>query len=1265
MARGDKGPCPSGTAQEAPLPRESRGCPGRRPGGEDGERAGRDPTRPECHCSYGQIRAYLRDSFRCPHLQSKAWAIMLTRGMQRLDPEQARAEATAASGTHLKYIIFSCIAPLTLCKGKQVARFLFRTISLSILLSLITFCAACASDSKHVIILNSYHHGYNWTDEQSDAMLKGIRDAVPASTQDVVYMDWKRYPTEQNLEIIATMLRNRYKTKKVDLILTTDDAALIFAINHREEFLSNAPIVYSGVFEHSAQKYTASQTGITGVCEDVDPQGTILLALMLHPGYKNIYIVHDSTETSLALEEKILKTLPSINSVLKPNILTNMPFSTLCQKLSALPPESFVLLASYARDIDGLVMQPERFAELMSPVSTAPIFTLYDHMLGMGVVGGSLLSGRLQGEAAASLGEMILGGTPVETLSPISRKTVFNGFEYSQLLRFSIDPELVPEGSVVLGAPYSFYKQNIELVWTYTGFIIILLTSITLMAKNIIRRSRAERHLENQMRLMSTLLEAIPIPVFYKNLAGSYLGCNKAFDDFADLPHDKIVGRTSHDIFSHEAADAFAAIDREIMDSNETRAYERSMASAHGRRDVLVSKAVYMDVRGQVAGVVGAMTDITARKRAEEALRKSEQQLANAVKIAKLGHWELDIEKGQFTFSDSFYAIFRTCAEEMGGYTMSIEEYSNRFVHPDDRFLVAEEADKSIATADPNYNRYLEHRFITADGQVGYLAVYYYILKNENGRTVKTYGVNQDITDRVRSEEALRESETRFKALHNASFGGIVIHDKGVILDCNLGLTEMFGYSQDELVGMDGMLLIAEGSRDRVMNKILSGYEKPYEERGIRKNGEEFPMRLEARNIPYKGKMVRAVEFRDITDSICASQALMAAKEAAEAANRAKSEFLANMSHEIRTPLNGIIGMLYLMKSTHLDAEQGQYILAAIKSSNRLTRLLSDILDLSRIEAGKFPLKEDDFDLTEQKESTLDCFAMQAKEKSIKLDFNIEESMPLQLIGDNSLLQQILFNLVGNAIKFTDSGRVCVEVTPLGFHNGLFHVLFSVSDTGIGIPDNLLQVIFEPFVQAEATYTRRFQGAGLGLSIVYKLVSLMGGGLAIDSTEGLGTTIYCSLPFKLSRSLQKHSQKTDSIEILEHAKYLRILLAEDDAVNLMAGKCLLEKFGHTVGTAVDGKDVITRLAEREYDLILMDVQMPRMDGVAATRAIREGMAGQAQMNIPIIAMTAYSMAGDKDKFLVAGMDGYVSKPVSMAEVQAEIGRVMTAKNSTR
>lgn len=384
-------------------------------------------------------------------------------------------------------------------------------------------------------------------------------------------------------------------------------------------------------------------------------------------------------------------------------------------------------------------------------------------------------------------------------------------------------------------------------------------------------------------------------------------------------------------------------------------------------------------------------------------------------------------------------------------------------------------------------------------------------------------------------------------------------------------------------------------------------------------------------------------------------------KEKAELANRTKSEFLANMSHEVRTPLNGVLGMLQLLGTTNPTEEQREYIFTAIKSTKRLTRLLSDILDISRIEAGKMQLVETEFDLHKTKKSIQELYALEAEKKGIRLEFLRDTNMHTTFVGDETRLRQILFNLVGNALKFTDRGEVQVETTLLPVSKGPFsRLLITVSDTGIGIPDENLREIFEPFVQAEGSYTRRFQGAGLGLSIVRRLVELLGGTIAIDSTVGKGTTFYISLPLKAPDMASAGATIPGPTQVPDTRSPLRVLLAEDDAVSSLTGKRLLEKAGCHVAVAKDGREALQLLAEQDFDLILMDIQMPTMDGVEATKAIRGTQALGAKANVPIVAMTAYAMTGDKETFLAAGMDDYLAKPVDKAELMNVIERVLHA-----
>ncbi|WP_051271353.1 PAS domain S-box protein [Fundidesulfovibrio putealis] len=903
-------------------------------------------------------------------------------------------------------------------------------------------------------------------------------------------------------------------------------------------------------------------------------------------------------------------------------------------------------------------------------------------------------------------------------------------------------------------------------------------------------RKEVERKLAEANRTLTAVLDGIPALVNVVDVSTrEVLFMNQALKEA--LGRDG-VGGLCHDIFRDKScACQNCPIERMNLDTEGGSSVsvweDRNPISGIWQinHDRLLQWFDGRTVRVQIA------LDIGQRKQAEERLMQSQATLANVLNMAKIGHWELDVTNETFTFSDSFFAVFHTTAEAMGGYTMPIAEYAEHFVHPEDRHIIADEYRMSQRTKDRGYSRYTEHRILYADGGTGYIAVKYFVLKDDDGKTIKTYGFNQDITERKQTMEAMQRQEYLLRemgrlaqiggwevdlstgegkvteqvalihevdawgergiqggldfylpdsrrlieaAVNRAIQEGIpydleleirtakgntkwinticdpLIHDGKVVLlrgtlqditdrkhiedavrqseenyrqlfeaesdavfliNCsdkrlikfNSAACSLYGYSHEELDGMDATNLSAETEQSS-----LSIVTSPTEDNEIlqipirihrKKSGELFPVELTGRYFKLRGQQVLIVAVRDISARIGVEAALRSAKEEAESANKAKSEFLANMSHEIRTPLNGILGMLQLLETTHPSEEQREYLVGALQSTNRLTRLLSDILDISRIESGKMQTFETEFSIKEMRNSIKGVFELEAREKGLRLEFGRDEELPLELIGDEARLRQILFNLVGNAIKFTDTGEVRVEACLLPNQVGsAIRVLITVSDTGIGIPDESLKNIFEPFVQAEGSYTRRYQGAGLGLSIVRRLVKLLGGEMAFESTPGEGTTVYLSMPFTIPDKPAGFTQEEEPrTQAPSPGSPLRILFAEDDSVSSIAGKRMLERAGYLVATARNGQEVLQLLAAQEFDLILMDIQMPVMDGVEAAKAIRAAGELGAKSAIPIIVMTAYTMTGDREKFLAAGMNDYIAKPVNRDELIKVIERV--------
>ncbi len=840
---------------------------------------------------------------------------------------------------------------------------------------------------------------------------------------------------------------------------------------------------------------------------------------------------------------------------------------------------------------------------------------------------------RLLGyESPADLIDSITDIATQVYVDPLQRETFMHALETQGEISNFQCPLRHRSGSVIWASINACVVRDVNgAVSHYQGYT----TDIT-------AHKTAEEELRRSEQQYRELIENINDVIFTVDLDGriTYLSpsAQHIFPDAA-----KLIGRSYMELVDPQDRELVRCAWRGVL-GNRLQANEYRLRLEPGKTIWVrtSSRPAYRD--GVVHGVVGVLVEITERKLAEEYL----QQVLDATND---GIWDYDLVNEKFGCSNRWAQMLGYAPGEVDDYSC----YCRHNIHPDDKGRFIQAFTDYVEGRSSKYE--IEFRLRNKDGE--YVWIYSRgkaLQRDSSGRALRMVGAHTDISAQKKIEESLRESEERFRTLIESAPVSVLLIQNGRYIYGNPASARLLGFeSPSAFIGMNALDTIAPESLELArgrMSRIESGADNvPMEMQILKPDGERVwcistSVRTLMNNVP-----TAIVVGQDITRQKNVEGRLTRAKEEADAANRSKSEFLANMSHELRTPLNGIMGMMQLLQTTRLDEEQREFVSLAIKSSERLTRLLTDLLDISRIEAGKMDIVDEEFSPRELADSVAELFTVNAISGDVTLECAIDPAMPTMLVGGIARLRQILFNLVGNSLKFTEKGTVRLEMTPLlSTGKNELRVLFSIFDTGIGIPESKFKELFKPFAQVEGTYARKYQGAGLGLAIVRRLVELMRGNIFLESSLGEGTAVHVVLPLKLPHGIAALAAPCQAAPC-PPSPGLRILVAEDEPSNQFPLQRMLEKSGHAVTLAENGQQAVELLQDHDFDCILMDIQMPVMDGIEATRIIRTSGLTETKKRIPIIALTAYAMSGDRERFLQAGMDDYIAKPVTMKDLE--------------
>ncbi len=836
----------------------------------------------------------------------------------------------------------------------------------------------------------------------------------------------------------------------------------------------------------------------------------------------------------------------------------------------------------------------------------------------------------------------------------------------------------------------------------------------------------AQREREEGQRFATALLDASPTPIYAKNRQGRIVRVNRALELFLGRSSAELMGRHISEVVALPAPALSEKWDAELYAQGGLQSIETQLTTAAGRqREVAITRSLFLGADGQPAGIVGSIVDVTERTRMEKALRESREKYRVLFETLPVGvavvwrdstllevnraleeqfgkpreamlglkPWQLGLnqhtadgiplQEGQFQGQRAMLEKRVIRDEEVlmhpeDGRTLWVAITAAPLAGPETGAVVTlvdvterkrmEAELKSrlkAVTSPPGEQRALSFSDLFDLGDIQ--DVQDAFAKATGVASLITTPEGRSITGPSNFCGPCREGV----CAKNGDEGCCMMHEAGaqagmlaaaapiLVGERVLALWHIYqarepGSDLDTLA----TALASAGRSEETVRGCLGTVPTMSRERFAEIHASLTMLARQMSDLALKNLQ----QARDIEERQRTQLALEQAKNAAEIANQVKSDFLANVSHEIRTPLHGVLGMLQLMLVTPLNEEQVEYVDKAMYSARSLLSVINDILDFSKIESGKQELMSEDFSPAALVRASAAVFEDAARAKGLDLKVELAPDLPEQLRGDPGKIRQILFNLVGNAVKFTDAGFIRVAASARRQPGGRAVLFLDVEDSGVGIPEDRQGDVFEPFTQGDAVFTKRFQGTGLGLSIVRRLVGLMGGAVTMESESGRGTSFALALRLELPGAKPAAAPEPPRPAPV-NLPPLSLLLAEDNLVSQLAAKSFLQRAGHSVTTAVTGLEVLEKLAAQRFDAVLMDIQMPEMDGVEATRRIRAHTGKDWDPDIPIIALTAYAQASEHKAFLEAGMDAAISKPLEMQDILLALERCLARRKS--